>query len=93
MHIVKGSHFEIESTSFPTVVGIATTDPDKEGFFQAEIYNSIYPLGETMKVATSAPSRLISGVEFNQFKADLENRATGRQVSHPESPTISRKRT
>ncbi len=92
MHIVKGSHFEIESTSFPTIVGVATTDPDKEGFFQAEIYNSIYPLGETMKVIESAPSRMISSAEFNEFKADLEKRAAGRNFSSPKSPTISRKK-
>jgi hypothetical protein len=77
MHIKKGSHFKIEgAASLPDIVGIATTDPDQDGFFRAQIYSSLYPLGTNMRVIKSAPNLLISGEEFEQFKAELEQRAT-----------------
>lgn len=81
--ITKGTLFEIEDTSFPTIVGEALTDSEN-GLFTARIYNALYPFGTEMEINIMSPTRIdVSRTEYEKRKQELVKLAAEGKAGWP----------
>ena len=84
MAIVKGTLFEIQSSSFPIIVGEALTDVEN-GIFNARIYNALYPHGTEMEINVMAPTRIgLQQMEYETRKRELAKLADEGKFGWPE---------
>ena len=83
--IKKGDYFEIASTDFPCMYGAALTEQDGNGFFRAQVFSDLFPLGDTMMVSIVSPTRMLPRQEFEEVKLDLKRKAEQGKAGWPEN--------